>query len=167
MSSVCRCCGWACAAYIVGLPSASKKIEQSACGWLWVPRSAEKSPDFFFFRPKIRSADPESIARIRKFKLLILTQLRVLYPPRSADFFFFVLCPWSEVQSVIIRPNSATRFVPPKIGWDPSQPQDIGWKKKIVLSQGARFAHRSSDHEPSPEHWTHRQYGMFTATLLR
>ena len=80
----------------------------------------------FFFRPKIRSADPESIARIRKFKLLILTQLRVLYPPRSADFFFFVLCPWSEVQSVIIRPNSATRFVPPKIGWDPSQPQDIG-----------------------------------------
>ena len=118
-------------------------------------------------RPKIRSADPESIARIRKFKLLILTQLRVLYPPRSADFFFFVLCPWSEVQSVIIRPNSATRFVPPKIGWDPSQPQDIGWYFFFVLSQGARFAHRSSDHEPSPQHWTHRQYGMFTATLLR
>ena len=84
MSSVCRCCGWACAAYVVGLPTASKKIEQSACGWLWVPRSAEKSPDFFF-RPKIRSADPESIARIRKFKLLILTQLRVLYPRRWAE----------------------------------------------------------------------------------
>ena len=39
-------------------------------------------------RLKIRSADPEPIARIRKFKLLILAQLRVLYPPRSADFFF-------------------------------------------------------------------------------
>ena len=162
MSSVCRCCGWACAAYIVGLPTASKKIEQSACGWLWVPRSAEKSPDFFF-RPKIRSADPESIARIRKYKLLILIQLRVLYPPRSAEKNNH---PMSRVRGTV-RPNSATRFVPPKIGWDPSQPQDIGWFFFFVLSQGARFAHRSSDHEPSPQHWTHRQYGMFTATLLR
>ena len=163
MSSVCRCCGWACAAYIVGLPTASKKIEQSACGWLWVPRSAEKSPEKFFFRPKIRSADPESIARIRKFKLLILTQLRVLYPPRSADF-FFVLCPRSEVQSVLTQLRV---LYPPRSAGTHLNPRTSADFFFFVLSQGARFAHRSSDHEPSPQHWTHRQYGMFTATLLR
>ena len=117
-----------------------------------------------FFRPKIRSADPESIARIRKFKLLILTQLRVLYPPRSADFFLFVLCPGSEVQSVLTQLRV---LYPPRSAGTHLNPRTSAEFFFFVLSQGARFAHRSSDHEPSPQHWTHRQYGMFTATLLR
>ena len=75
-------------------------------------------------RPKIRSADPESIARIRKFELFILSQTRGLYPPRSAEKKKIILYPGSEVQSVLTQlrvlypPRSAGTHLNPRISAD-------------------------------------------------
>ena len=91
----------------------------------------------------------------------------------------------------VFNPNSAGRLVAPTLGWKKKKCAMSRVNVQSVLTQfralysprwagthpspstsakkknrGSGPAYRSSDHEPSPQHWTHRQYGMFTAPNL-